>query len=447
MRSQNRRIYLAIIAISTVLMLVVFNLSFKVKPFGDDTFHVESKNVALALKGVVPFEEIVITRAPGPVLFYTPVYFLAPTDATDQELWLYGIVFTSIMMTLSLLLIYKTAIAFFSPQIAILALLLCLGFPIHCYYSLGIMSEAPAFIAVAVALYGWSKAYRKPGEKMGWALLVGGILFLILNRPNALLIFGLVFLALLYAYFKEKDFFATYAKPIMVSFAIIFVLGIGTLQMARIITEKEGNPRQENLLYYVLFQGRFQFREEPMDLRYWDNTSRAGSKDYKNWKTSFNELENRIVTNDYDFAKIYNEFLINDILENPGITIRQFFIRCIYGNIYTVNSVNPENFEVGPFKGKTVYYGFMILINTINIFIIVGVFVFLFKGKNQMVYWPFWSIILGLMLFHGLTYMEPRYLFPAKVPIYIFAAAGLYRFKWIQKIMNKTATLMLTDKK
>ena len=43
-------------------------------------------------------------------------------------------------------------------------------------------------------------------------------------------------------------------------------------------------------------------------------------------------------------------------------------------------------------------------------------------------------LIVSLLIFHGLTYMEPRYMFPSRVALYLMSAAGLYQ---LQSIKNK----------
>ena len=114
MEFSTKRINVFIVLVSFLLMLLVSTLPFKANKFGDMNFHTESKNAALFLKGKVDFDKVVITKAPGPILFYTPAYLLAPADATDDQLWLYAVIFTTILMTLSLLLIFKIACIYFS---------------------------------------------------------------------------------------------------------------------------------------------------------------------------------------------------------------------------------------------------------------------------------------------------------------------------------------------
>ena len=429
------------------MMMVVLNLPFKAKPFGDITFHEEAKNLALYIKGDVGYEKVMITKAPGPVFFYTPAYLLAPSGATDNQLWVYGVVFTFIIITISLLLVFRISTSFFSKEVGLLSVLLFFIFPIQCYYSLGILAEAPAFFSLALALYGWSKAFHNPNKLVGWILMTLGIWFLILNRPNTMLLLGLGFLVVFYAYFKKKDFFKTYGEKLIMTLCSVGFMGFGVIQMAKTITGTKSKDNQEGLFYYVAFEGRFQFREEPTDFRYWDDKARPDSKDYQSWRTNGEALGAIMAKTHRESNDVFREFLINDILEHPFWFTRQFFIKCFYGHVYFINSVKPDKFHLGPIHGVLGYWFIILLINAINIIIIVGAFLFLFKEKNLITYWPFWGVIIALLLFHGLTYMEPRYIFPSRVALYIMSASGLYRIGWIQRKVNYISKFVFTNTK
>jgi len=274
------RIDWAIVLISILLMVFVLNLPFKANRFGDITFHEESKNLALFIKGEVSADKVIITRAPGPILFYTPAYLLAPDDATDDQLWVYGVVFTSIIVIISLLMIFRISTTFFSKEVGLLSILLFFSFPIHCYYSLGILAEIPAFFSLALAIYGWSIVFYEPNKKRGWFLLTLGIWLLILNRPNAILILGVLILVIGYSFFKNKLFYKKYGKNLFFTFLSVLILGVGTFQLLNTINGTKVNGSQESLFYSVALQGRFQFREEPTDLRFWESDNRPDSKDY-----------------------------------------------------------------------------------------------------------------------------------------------------------------------
>lgn len=441
----SKRVNIIIILTSLLMMLVVLNLPFKAKPFGDDAFHNEAKNMARYIKGEVSYDKVVVTKAPGPVIFYTLPYLVAPSSATDNQLWVYATIFTFLIVTISLLLIFRIGASLFSKEVGLLAIVLFFVFPIHCYYSLGILAELPAFFSLTIALYGWTMALQNPNLKKGWILLTLGMWFLILNRPNTMLILGLGFLIIAYSFFKRKEFFKTFGKKLALTFCCVGLLGFGVLQLAKVITGTKSGESQEGLFYFVAHVGRFQFREEPTDFRFWDNDNRADSKDYNNWRKSGGTLGLEMENAHRSYNEVYKEFLINDALEHPFLFTRQFFVKCFYGHVYFINSVQPKDFHLGPIRGTIGYWLFMLLINCVNLLLIFGAFVFLFKEKNLINYWPFWAVIVSLLVFHGLTYMEPRYMFPARVALYIMSAAGLYRIKWLQHKVNFIAKFVFPN--
>ncbi|TDD98418.1 hypothetical protein [Flavobacterium cellulosilyticum] len=442
----TRRLNLAIVFISTLLMIMVLNFPFKANRFGDMTFHEEAKNLALFLKGEVASNKVFITKAPGPILFYTPVYLLADVHATDDQLWVYGVVFTFIIGTISLILIFKVGASFFSKEVGLLSVLLFFAFPIHIYYSLGILAEMPAFFSLALALYGWSIVYYEPNKKRGCALLVFGMWFLIMNRPNAVLLLGVLFLVIVYAFFYNKEFYNKYAKKLMYTFLGVFILGIGTHQLTKKISGTQSGGNQETYFYYVAHIGRFQFREEPTDLRFWESDIRPDSKDYQNWIRSGNELDAVITNSNHSYNEVYRTFIVNDVLEHPFWFARQLVVRSFYGHINIISKVQPNQFQLGPLNGAFGFWFFLLIINSINILVLVGVTLFFIKEKNLIQYWVFWGIWIGLVIFHGLTYMEPRYIFPSKVALYLMSAAGLYRISWIKAIIDKISMYVFPKK-
>ena len=438
----TKRVSLIIVGLSVLLMLMVLNFPFKANPLGDITFHEESKNLSLYLKGEVAADKVVITKAPGPILFYTPAYLLASADATDDQLWVYGVVFTSIMVTISLLLIFRIGAGFFSKEVGLLSVLLFFIFPIHLYYSLGILAEVPAFFSMALALYGWSIAFSEPDKKRGWMLLTVGMWFLILNRPNAILLLGILFLVIGYSFFKNKLFYAIYGKKLVFTFFGVLILGVGALQLAKRINGNQSGGSQESYFYYVAHIGRFQFRDEPTDFRFWESDNRPDSKDYQNWIRNGKELDAVISKTNRSYNAVYREFLITDMIDHPFLTTRQFLIRCFYGHINIISKVQPAQFSLGPINGAFGFWSFLLVINSINLIVLAGVILFLFQEKNLIQYWIFWGISLALIIFHGLTYMEPRYMFPSKVALYIMSSAGLYSIPWIKRSINKISAYL-----
>jgi 4-amino-4-deoxy-L-arabinose transferase-like glycosyltransferase len=443
-----KRIDILIVLISVIMMAVVLNLPFKAKPFGDDySFHAQSKALAAYIKGDGGYEKVTLTKAVGPVLFYTPAYLLATSNPTDDQLWVNAITATFIISTISLLLVFRIGSNLFSKEVGLLAVLFFFLFPIHIYYSLGILGEVPAFFSLTLAIYGWSIVLLNPNKIKGWIMLVLGLWFLILNRPNAMLLLGIGILILIFAFFWRKDFFNVYGKKLALTFCSVGVLCFGVLQIAKTVTGTKSNESQEGLFYYVAHQGRFQFREEPTDFRFWDNDIRPDSRDYQNWGKSGEELGIIMEQQHGTYNDVYREFLINDVIEHPFLFTRQFVVKCFFGHAYFINSIKPSDFHLGPIHGPIAYWFVILVINSINILLILGAFLFLFKEKNLINYWLFWGIILALLIFHGLTYMEPRYMFPSRVALYLMSAAGLYQIKWLQRKVNFIAKFVFPIRK
>lgn len=428
---------LLIIALSLLMMVAVINLPFKAKPFGDNDIHRESKNAALFLKGKVGYDQLIISKAPGTIVYFTIPYLLASNDASDNQLWFYGVFFNFLIVTISLLMIYKSALILFSKEVGLLSFFLMVIFPIHCYYALSIIGETAAFFSFCLAIYGWAKIHQNDDEILGWIMMILGISFMILNRPNTLLILPIGFLFLGYFYFKQKHFFSKYGKKIALSLIISTAIGFASLEAAKVITGTKFGHTQQGALNYVLLQGRYQFRNEPTDFRFWDSNNRADSKDYQDWKKKFGELERDIVKNNKSYNEVYKGFIIPDYFKNPFLTIRQFVVKCFYGQMYFINSVKPSEFKLGPIQGVFGYWALILIINSINLLILIGVFKFLFTSKNNSQFWLFWAIIISLLLFHGLIYMEPRYMFPAKPALFIIGAAGLLKFNSLKNKVQK----------
>jgi 4-amino-4-deoxy-L-arabinose transferase-like glycosyltransferase len=442
-----KRIDLLIILISSLMMLVVLSLPFKAHPFGDEaSFFDEAKSMSSFLKGKVGFDQVVLTKAPAPVFIYAPAFLLTSANPTDMDLWYRGVAINFILITISLLLIYRLTRNFFDEKTALVSVILLFLFPIHFYYVFGITAEVPAFFAASVAAFGWSKVYFNPSKVSNWFLFGFGLWLLIMCRPNALLILGLGFLVLAYSFLKRKDFFLQFGKKTFFTLVICGLSCFATLKLANLVNANKKVYDQEGLFYFVAHQGRYQFREEPLDFRFWDDDIRPDSKDYKNWKLKAKELEEYRVKTGKTNSEVYREYLISDILGHPFITARQFFVKSFFGQVYIVNSISPQNFHLGPLKGSFFYWAFLLVVNLINILIIIGSLIFLFKTKDLLKFWPLWCIVLGLLLFHGMMYMEPRYMFPSRVALYLMGAAGLYQIKWVQYKVNFIAKFVFPNK-
>ncbi len=438
--SRENRIDWFIFLLTLVMCLGIACLPFKAKPLGDFTFHDEARNLAFYLKGGMPYEKVMITKAPGPVFLFAFTYLFAPVGTPDATLWYYGVVVNALLAAGAVVLIHKAARRMFGESVALLATFFAFLFPIHCYYVLSIIGEVSAFFGVALAAFGWSLILSGQMRFKSWLWLSLGIFILILNRPNAMLLpaLGIGFTGL--AYFRNKELFARLGKQTIVSMVAVIACGFAVLEFAKAVTADKSTTDQSAYFYYVAHQGRYEFREEPLDWRYWQNDFRGDSKDYQNWNKNMHRLNDKARNENLDRNQLYKEYLIQDAKEHPFWLVRSFVVKCIYGNFYFVNGMRPEQFKLGPFTGPTGYWIVMAIVNIINILIVIGSFLFLIRTKGLIKYWPLWGSMLALLIFHGITYMEPRYIFPPRAAIYIMSAAGLCSLGFVRKLMDKLAS-------
>jgi hypothetical protein len=124
--------------------------------------------------------------------------------------------------------------------------------------------------------------------------------------------------------------------------------------------------------------------------------------------------------------QVYGDWVWQDVMNNPGLIIQQFFIKTLFGHFLQISSVPSNNFKLGPLQGKTGYYLLIGSINVINLLILLSAIAGFIKYCKQK---RFLLLIiapwLALIIFHGLIYMEQRYLFPARPVILILASPML----------------------
>jgi hypothetical protein len=243
---------------------------------------------------------------------------------------------------------------------------------------------------------------------------------LVLSRPNAALIvlIGLLAAAVLWKLpEKRKE-----AKFIISSMAlVIFAVLISSISVRLFL-----NSQQSENLAEVVYFGRFQYRTEPWDWRFWDNLTRQGSNDYAAWVEGLAELKRKSIEEGIPLPSLLWGWVGNDIVEHPGLTIQMAGVRTLALHVTFINSQKPEAFKLGPFKGWAAYMAFHVLVNAINFVLIVASLWFLFmRRSNLAANWALWAPWLALLIFHAATYAEPRYLFPSRPGLAIMTAVSL----------------------
>jgi hypothetical protein len=428
---------LIVILSSLLLFAIVASLPIKTKPYGDLDFHIEAKSIANYLWGIENFDKLSITKAPGPTLFYIIPYFIAGPDASDNRLWYAGVAWTAIFITLATLLIRWSTINLSGKLAGNISIVLLFIIPLHIYYSLGISAEALSFIGCSFFIYGYSKLTKTNkidniSEFTIILLITTGITLMVLARPNAGLVIPIIFLYLFWnKYIKSHNLTKKFRLIIMKS--TIFAGFVLTLAMIGVksLPNNRNTLKQEAYLSYVMTIGRYQFRTETWDWRFWDPLTRPNSKDYIDWEGKYEALAKIGNDSNNSLEKVLYQWVFNDIINNPVTSLKQFFVRIIFGHTLQISSLAKNDYSIGPLKGPFVYWFVHIILNIINCCLLCFSILLLIKKKEYCLS-SFGLMItpwIALIIFHGIVYMEQRYLFPARPIMIILASLFLIDLK------------------
>ena len=184
------------ICVVALLLSFVFisRLPFGPSKYSDGYFHEEAKQVARVIRGIDPWRDIQIARAPGPVLYYAAPYLLVPTDSRDETYWRFGVAWNALWMLVAVLLIRRTGDLLAGDRAGKIAAALCLILPFGAYYSFGISAETPACVASAVFAYGWARWRMSQSSRLldrASLIALAGLIGLLFCRPNALIVVGI----------------------------------------------------------------------------------------------------------------------------------------------------------------------------------------------------------------------------------------------------------------
>lgn len=419
---------LAVLAAVIVSFAVVYFLPFSASQFGDRIFHLEAKAISLAVHGAGPWSGVSIIRAPGPTLYYAVPYLLVPAGSSDGAYWFAGFLWTFVWMVVSVLLIRRAGNSMANPFAGKLAAALMVLSPFGVYYSYGISAEPPAYLGSVLFAYGWAKwralEMSDPGPTRHRAAMVSwiGLCLLLLSRPNAsplLVIAAFAAWKLWKAEWKGSRREVTFTVGGILVAGVVLTVAVGS---ARLLA----HSRQEGNLIDVILQGRFQYRTEPWDWRFWAKAQRQGSKDHLAYLVEQARLRKIATDTGQSFTELEWRWIRDDVVAHPGVTLQMSAVRVLALNVALVGSRGPEAFRVGPVGGRLLYWLFHAVVNAVSLGILAAAIAFLVKRRQQLAsYWPLWGPWLALFLFHVITYAEPRYLFPGRPGLTLMAAAAI----------------------
>lgn len=410
--------------------IAVWFLPFSASRFGDGNFHGEAKAISMAIRGAGSWSAIVITRAPGPTLYYAIPYLLVPSGSSDDAYWFAAFLWTFLWMAVSVLLLRRAGRWIAGSSAGAWAAFLIVLSPFGVYYSYGISAEPPAYVSAVILTFGWARwrtfdrSRPTVQSAAAWCSWFGFGL-LLLNRPNAVLLLGValgagVVLRRVRAGSSRRE--AAFAMGAAGVAGTLFALSFC------LVTLLPGGWQQGNLSHVVL-QGRFQFRAEPWDWRFWGKAQRKGSQDHFEWTRREKWLRDIARETGRPIPQVEWQWIREDIKAHPILTLRMTAIRLPALQIVFVGSRSPEDFRLGPLGGKFVFWLFHIAANAIHLGVLAGAAVFFWKRRGDLVFfWPLWGPWLALLVFHAITYAEPRYLFPGRPGLTLMAAAVFDRF-------------------
>ncbi len=418
----------ALLGAVIVSFVAVFFLPFSASRFGDLDFHLEAKAISLAVHGAGRWADVRIGKAPGSVLYYAVPYVLVPAGSSDDAYWLAGFLWTFVWMVVSVLLVRRAGNSMAGPSAGKWAAALTVLSPFGVYYSYGISAEPPAYLGSVLFAYGWAQwraletsEPRPMQRRAAWVSWIG-LCLLLLSRPNAVL---LMVVAALAAWKLWKAGWKGSRREATFTAGGILVAGV-VLTVAMLIVGLLLGGWQEGNLSHVILQGRFQYRTEPWDWRFWARAQRQGSQDHLAWSIEQKRLKKIATDTGQSLPDLEWRWIRDDVVTHPGLTLQMVGVRVLALNVALVGSRRPEAFRVGPVSGRLIYWLFHAAVNAVNLGILAGAIAFLIKRRGDLAsYWPLWGPWLALFVFHAITYAEPRYLFPGRPGLTLMAAAAI----------------------
>ncbi|WP_395051106.1 hypothetical protein [Flavobacterium sp.] len=413
------------VAITALTCFLFYFLPFKPKPFGDGEYH----------EGTIQLIQYVLNGFQGDVRvdkgLFTLFYYFIPYAAVfyfkkQMLFYLSGVVFNSMMICLAVNYLFKSfEVLHFSNKSKFWTLMILNLFPIHVYYAMGILAEAGSFFAVCMMVYFWVKiATTKLSSFVDFIFLATAVVMLMGFRPN-LLPFALLFL--IYFVFIKINI----KYKFLFGGTFIFLMALLTIAEQSLSTT-DGEFKKEVFRKQLLWS-RFELRDEPFNWLPQHGEKDVASSDYLNSLAKRAELDSICDFNKFDKTAYYINWVKNDIIEHPLLTLRQYGLKFFQSQSFIISPLIRSD------KSDAIKYGVHIYINSINYILIyfsIMATVILIRKKKYQVIIPFlllwgWSLIY-IFVFHS----EQRYLFPVR-PVVVFLFAYYVNYYFDKKSLNK----------
>lgn len=412
------------VMITALLCVVFYFLPFKPKPFGDGQFHIGTQQlIDFFLNGF--HGNINIDKGFLTLFCYLIPYAIVYAFRDNHLFFISGVVFNCLFICLSVFYLFKAfTILKFTDKAKFYVLVLMSLFPIHIYYAMGIIGEAFGFFASSLLIYFWAKHYAGIAQKADYFRLALSLVLLYGIKPNML---PFVFVMTLYVLVLKVPKVNKIYFAVGMALVPVFILVERSLDNSNF--EFKNRVFRQQLLW-----SRFELRDEPFNWMPQHGQDKFASNDYRNNLKKRNELDSICIANNYDRTAYYVQWVKNDILSNPGLTLRQYSLKFFQAQSFIISPLMKSN------KSKTIKYGIHIYINAINyILVLVGLLamVRLFLRKEYQLFFPFllfwgWGL-LYVFIFHS----EQRYMFPLRPVLLFLLAYWLTNYRFTKKIVQR----------
>jgi hypothetical protein len=398
------------VLLTAVVCFVFYFLPFKPKPFGDGEYH----------EGTLQLIQYIINGFQGTVRIdkglFTLFYYLVPYSLgyvfhNDSILCLFGVVFNSIITCWAVYYLFASfRVMDFSDRSKFWAIVVLSLFPIHVYYAMGILAESAAFLGVSLFVYAWLKITANTNLLKYYLMLSFSLVIVSGTRPNLLpflVLFSLYFLTIK-SQLKNK---------------LIFISSLGFMLVVLALVEKKINNTdgafKKDIFRRHLLWSRYELRDDPWNWLPQDGQKEFATSDYLHNLEKRDELDSICEAQNLDKTTYYIDWVVNDIVQNPGLTLRQYGVKFFQSQTFVISPLMKYN------KSTIVKWSIHIYINLINyvlVFFSMAAIVVLWRQKKYQLMIPFlllwgWSLVY-VFIFHS----EQRYMFPMR-PVLLFLFA------------------------
>lgn len=414
------------VLITALVCFLFYFLPFKPKPFGDGQFHSGTQEliqfILNGFQGSIHIDKGFLTLFCY-LIPYSLVYFLH----NDHLFFISSLIFSCVLVCYSVYLIFKTLdILKINDKTKFITLILLCIFPVHIYYAMGVIGEVFAFFAVSVFVYNWMKITQlKTNSSINYVYLALSLILLYGIKPT--MIHFILFFSVYLLFLK--------IKKINKIIFMIFILMIPILVIIERKMDTSDFEFKKTVFRNHILWSRFELRDEPLNWLPQHGRDGFESSDYLHNLAKRKELDSICEVNKLDKTNFYIHWVINDIIDNPLLTLRQYTLKFFQSQSFIISPLMKSN------KSNFIKYGIHIYINTVNYVLILlslWAMYLLLKNKDYRLFIPFLMFWVCGLAYVFVLHSEQRYMFPIRPMLIILFAYAVNQYL-LDKKLNKKA--------